>query len=317
MITWYVIDAEGEDYVLGVATSWSVYHGLGTPCDKFEIELSWQGSDLSLLESACRVRVEQDGAVMFTGVVDECEWKWNDAGAVVTITGRGMGALLLDNEAQGVDFTYATLDGVLSRYVTPYGISVASRASMSGVSDFSVSTGSSAWSVLYDFVRYYGGICPRFTKEGALNLSAFSDAVVFSIVDATTVLELERRYQRYGVLSKVLVINKTESTSQTVSDGELLDNGFCASSVVSVPRGTGSSSMRYTGNFQLNQSKNELLEITLTLAGAFGAYPGDVVQVSLGEAICQGSYRVQSCESSMDSDGYRCALRLAPLDVIP
>ena len=105
---------------------------------------------------------------MFAGVVDECEVTVSGQGRVLELSGRGMAALLLDNEALGQDYGSATQADILRDHVTPYGIAVAPGASLPPVSRFSVSTGSSEWSVVYEFARYYGGIAPRFDRQPLL-----------------------------------------------------------------------------------------------------------------------------------------------------
>ena len=55
----------------------------------------------AVLADAVRFTAEQDGEVVFTGVVDEAECGWDSGGGRLELSGRGMAALLLDNEALG------------------------------------------------------------------------------------------------------------------------------------------------------------------------------------------------------------------------
>lgn len=88
-------------------------------------------------------------------MIDECETQWSPAGCVAEITGRGLQALLLDNQAEAADYGQATLAEILRRYVTPYGIGLEKAVSLPAVQGFSVASGSSCWKVLYTFARYY------------------------------------------------------------------------------------------------------------------------------------------------------------------
>ena len=90
---------------------------------------------------------------MFTGVVDECQVEQSGSGSVLELSGRGMAALLLDNEALGEDYGAATMEDILRDHVRPYGIQTAAGANLPPVSPFSVATGRSEWSVVYDFAR--------------------------------------------------------------------------------------------------------------------------------------------------------------------
>ena len=54
------------------------------------------------------------------------------------VSGRGMAARLLDNEALGQDYLYATQADILRDHVTPYGIQAALGGSLLPVARFSV-----------------------------------------------------------------------------------------------------------------------------------------------------------------------------------
>ena len=49
--------------------------------------------------------------------------------------------------------------------------------------------------------------------------------------------------------------------------------------------------MRYTGEYQIRQSREEELTIELGLAGCFPAFPGDTVRLELGAMGLSGEYR--------------------------
>lgn len=67
---------------------------------------------------------------MFTGVVDECQVEQSGGGSVLELSGRGMAALLLDNEALGEDYGAATMEDILRDHVRPYGIQTAAGANL-------------------------------------------------------------------------------------------------------------------------------------------------------------------------------------------
>ena len=106
-------------------------------------------------------------------------------GLRLEVSGRGMAALLLDNEALGQDYGTATLEDILRDHVAPYGIELSGEASLPAVSPFSVSTGSSEWAVLYEFAQYCGGVCPRFDRAGRLVLKGWTEVENLAISDAT------------------------------------------------------------------------------------------------------------------------------------
>lgn len=77
-----------------------------------------------------RFWAEHGGERVFTGVVDECQVEQSGNGSVLELSGRGMAALLLDNEALGQDYGTATLEDILRDHVRPYGIQAAAGAKL-------------------------------------------------------------------------------------------------------------------------------------------------------------------------------------------
>ena len=136
------------------------------------------------------------------------------------ISGRGMAARLLDNEALGQDYQSATQADILRDHVLPYGVSAAPGGQLPPVSQFSVTTGSSEWSVVYDFARYHGGVAPRFDRQGRLVLSGWNDSQERVVDDSTPVLSLVRRDRRYGTLSQVLVRDRWSGRVEAVGNAD-------------------------------------------------------------------------------------------------
>ena len=156
---------DGSQIALPQVTEWKFQYGLGTPCDSFEVRCLWEPEE-DLLAEAVSFTADEGGQRVFTGLVDECERGWDEQGGFLTISGRGMAARLLDNEALGMDYQVATWQDILRDHVTPYGLEAAPGAKLTAVPGFSVAVGSSEWQVVYEFCRYYGGITPRFDRRG-------------------------------------------------------------------------------------------------------------------------------------------------------
>lgn len=67
----------------------------------------------------------------------------------------------------------------------------------------------------------------------------------------TPVLSCTLRDDRYGVLTEVLVIDKTRSTSYTVRNQEMIDRGGQCRRVLYTPGQSTWAAMRYTGEYQI------------------------------------------------------------------
>lgn len=172
----FVTDARGERWVLPELTGWRLEYTAGVPCDSFWLCCPWENGSGTCPADWVTFMAEHEGERVFTGLVDECEVSLSARGRVLEVSGRGMAARLLDNEALGQDYQTATLADILRDHVTPYGVQTAPGAALPAVSQFSVATGSSEWSVVYDFARYHGGVTPRFDRMGRLVLTGWADS---------------------------------------------------------------------------------------------------------------------------------------------
>ena len=305
---------DGRQYELPEPLAWKLEYGLGSPCDSFWVKLLWMTGQEELLAAGTRMTVTHNGETVFFGVVDECECVWSENGCVTEISGRGMQALLLDNQAEAVDFGIATLGEILRRYVTPYGISLAEPAALPGVAWFSVASGSSCWNVVYQFARYYAGVTPRFTRTGKLDLSPFGYGISAELGDDAPIKKLALREKRYGVLSQVTVKDAARWNRQTEFNTEFLNQGGCASRVLLMPRKTGYQARRYNARYQLRRSEAERELVEVTVAFGFAAWPGELVQLNRTTWGKNGLYRVRESRVSLGEDGMETVLLLGDPD---
>jgi hypothetical protein len=169
---------------------------------------------------------------------------------------------------------------------------------------------------LYEFARYYGGVAPRFDREGKLVLTGWPDRQEILLNDSAPVTELVCRDKRYGVLSQVLVRDRYSGDIQTVDNKTFLAGGGKARRVVTMPGRSSYKTMRYTGQFQLEKSAAELVRQEITVAQAFCAWPGDLVRVKRSNWDRNGLYRVVQATVGMDSGGAWTKLELADVDVV-
>lgn len=315
-MTGFVTDAQGRRWTLPLPTAWRMEYTCGVPCDSFWLRCPWEAGQSTSPADWVTFTAEHEGERVFTGVVDECEVSQAGSGGTLELSGRGMAARLLDNEALGQDYGTATLADILRDHVAPYGIEVAEGAVLPAVPRFSVAVGSSEWSVVYDFARYYGGAAPRFDRYGRLVLTGWTDSREVLITDASRVTGLVCRDRRYGVLSQVLVRDRYSGTVQTLENRAFAANGGQARRVVTMPGRGSYKTMRYSGQFQLDKSAAELERLEITVAQPFCAWPGDLVQVRRGNWDRNGTFRVAQATATMDEDGYQTRLELARPDFV-
>ena len=108
MTTWTLTCYDGRTYPLPTPLAWRLEYGVGDPCDSFWVKTLWTEGEEAILADLTRLQVTQGGETLFMGVVDECETCWGPEGCTATFSGRGMQALLLDNQAEAADFGLAT-----------------------------------------------------------------------------------------------------------------------------------------------------------------------------------------------------------------
>lgn len=294
---------DGRRYELPVLLEWKLQYTGGSPCDSFELLCPWGAGTDGALSGAVRFEALEGGERVFCGVVDEYEYRWGGEGGRLFLSGRGMAALLLDNEAAPADYQTAALEDILRDHVVPYGIEVAGRAAFAPVPGFSVESGSSEWQVVRDFVKYHGGVEPRFDRLGRLVLEGYGGDVTLRLDDTTPISGVTLRERRYGVLSEVLVLDRARRTSQRVADQGRLDRGYRCRRVVNTPGRSSYREMRYSGEFQLRESGAERLTLELTVPGAFAAWPGDLVECARTKPALEGRWRVKEAESGAGSKG--------------
>lgn len=313
-MTGYVTDAQGARWTLPTLMAWRLDYTAGVPCDSFWLRCTWDGENTTRPGDWVRFEAFHEGEQVFCGVVDECEVTLSVQGRLLEVSGRGMAALLLDNEALGQDYGSATQADILRDHVTPYGIKTAPGANLPPVARFSVATGSSEWSVVYEFARYYGGVAPRFDRLGRLVLTGWSDSQERLVGDGAPVTALTRRDRRYGALSQILVRDRWSGQVETVNNDDFLAQGGQARRVITMPERSSYQAMRYSGQFQLDKSASELQRLELTVAQPFCAWPGDLVRVQRSLWDWNGLYRAVQVSAGMDEGGYWSRLGLADPD---
>ncbi len=310
-MTGYLTDYSGQRYKLPPLLSWEINHTDGVDgTDSFEIKLPYEKTMKDPLENAVYFTLEFKADTVFHGIVDEYEVLIDDMGRTVSISGRGMGARLLDNRCTGADYYSCTLSDMLRNYATPYGVKTGKCDTMPPMYGYSVSVNESCLSALSGYTRFAGGVTPRFSKDGKLMLTREKGSRYK--VDASAVMELVLRSRRYGVLSEVKVVT-TRGIKQTAVNESFAAKGGRASAVVTVPRRTSWDMIRYTGAYQLEKSQRGRYALEITVNELFPCFPADVC--ILDTDFCEkGEYTV--CETCCfgDEKGYGTTIKLIKED---
>lgn len=310
-MTGYLTDYSGQRYKLPAFLSWEVNHTDGdSGTDSFEIKLPYEKSMKNPLEDAVYFTLEYKKDTVFYGIVDEYEVNIDHRGRTVTVSGRGMGARLLDNRCTGVEYGSCTLSDMLRSYVLPYGVETGVCDALPPMYGYSVSVNESCLSALSGYTRFAGNITPRFSKDGKLMITRKKGSRYN--IDISSVAEFNLRSRRYGVLSEVKVVT-ADGVKQTAKNEKFYATGGNASAVVTVPRKTSWDMVRYTGAYQLEKSERGRYALEITVNELFPCFPADVCVIDCD--YCEkGEYTV--CETCCfgDEHGYGTTIKLIKED---
>lgn len=281
-----------------VPLSWRVLRTGSVPCDELEVKCPFNGELMEVLPRCDRFAVYEGEEAMLLGVVDDYEVSVSKDGTFLTLSGRGMMARLLDNEAEAESYQKATLSEMLRRHAGSWGIGWKETRDGGKGGAWQVKSGESQWSALNGFCRSALGYEPYMTALGELVIAPLKGSGARLTVDGSAaVLSCTLRHKRYGVISELLVKNRSGGGQVKVVNEAFAALGGSRRQVLYMPRKSGSAAMRYTGRYQIEQSEQGARQVELTLAGSFLAQPGDVVELKYEPLHLYGSYDVVEAES--------------------
>lgn len=301
-MTGRIFTSDHRVYDLPVLLSWNVVHTGGVPCDSYTVTFLYEKEMASVLRLAAGFMGLENGQIVARGIVDEYTVELGGDGVTATITGRGAAARLLDNESRPITYQGATLAEIVRSHVTPYGIVTREIADVRSDSVYTVAAGVSQWKVLADFCQTYGGFLPRFATNGALLAAPEKDTGKRLVIGKDApVLACTLREDHYGVLTEALVIDKKRNVSYSVKNQDMIDKGGQCRRVVYTPGQSTWAAMRYTGEYQIEKSREEEKIVTVTLSGSFRAFPGDRVVLELERMGLTGEFRVAEAENDFST----------------
>jgi len=281
----FLADKNGTQYSLPELLSWDVCHAMGEACDYFEVTTLFDSTMLPQLQSAVRFIGKNGNSTVFCGVVDEYVVSINEKGATVSINGRSLAALLMDNEVQKVTYFAMTKASALEHFVTPYGISNVASCNLPQVLMFQVKSGDSAWTALKRYCLKAGHCAPRFSASGTLLLAETSGNTVTINAD-NRASAIKYKDERYGIISRITVTNRSSGGSYTLNNQAFINRGGSCrrylytdkfEQVVSNPSQADDT---FTGEYQIQQSKYGKNVIEITVAEQFACFPGDTAVFS-------------------------------------
>ncbi|MDD3346821.1 hypothetical protein [Oscillibacter sp.] len=301
-MTGRIFTSDHHVYDFPAPLAWNVVHTGTVPCDSFSMTFLYEPDMAPVLKLAAGFAAIEGGKTVLRGIVDEYTVELGTDGLTANIVGRGYAARLLDNESRPLTYQSATLAEIVRSHVTPYGITCGEMANLRASSVYTVASGSSQWKALEGFCRTYGGFTPRFSPDGKLLATPEKVGKRLTVKDGDMVLSCTLREDHYGVLTEVLVIDKTRNVSYSVKNQDMLEKGGQCRRVIYTPGQSTWDAMRYTGEYQIKQSRQEEKTVTLCLPGSVLAAPGDRLTLDLAHMGLSGEFRVAEAENIFSAE---------------
>jgi hypothetical protein len=290
---------------------WRFSLGCGDGCDAFDLSCAYDPSQDGLLSRTVRLSAFHEGRQVFFGPLDEWTAALTAEGWDTRLTGRGMQALLLDNEAEPAHYLRAGWREIAARYVTPFGVT-AEAASLPETTDFHVESGISAWRAVTAYAADRAGRRPRFTPEGVLTVRPLGPA--------KAALDLSRQgirvtctRNRYGVISEALVRDRDTLRNYRIKNPAYTGEGRRL--VMTGVGREGVAAMETAARLAMKNSLRGLVTLTVSLPWAFAAHPGDALTLTGLPApfAAENPYTVWEADSTCAAgEGCGTQLTLAP-----
>lgn len=114
----------------------------------------------------------------------------------------------------------------------------------------------------------------------------------------------------------MVVRDRYQQLTQVVNNMDFQVLGGSRRQVLTMPGKSQYQAMRYSGQFQLDQSATEQLVLEVTIPVLFYGKPGDLVQLQRSDWGRDGLYRVNQAQVGVDESGGWTRLELMPPEVL-
>ncbi len=189
-----LVDKNGVKTPLPPPLSFEINRELGA-ADDMSLSLALRSIPES---SGCGIELERDGAIIFTGIIDEAIQCEGSRSAPTRIYSRGKAALLLDNEAEPLDYKNAGAALIARRHISPFGLDFICDDD-GEYTDLNIYKGMSHWQVIKSFCSRCYSSLPYLDESGRVILRRASVPSLYFSNDngiSYTEARINRRYYR-------------------------------------------------------------------------------------------------------------------------
>lgn len=261
-------DVLGNRYVLKNPMSFSCVKSKETPADNLKV--SFFQKDFQTISTAYQPEIKsvdifEQSNLIFKGICDQQSIIADSSGGRVEIEARGLGALLLDNEALPQEYYNASLNQIFKNHIEPYEFFNKINHDIS-LPLFAVSKGMSQWDVFSSFCFCATGKHP-FISGNEVMLEATSPSSHFiESVFTEGISEIRHVIRRCDTISSVFIRDENGSYSSQVTNNPAIQAGISRTRYLIPPPQWATQTM-LNAHLKLKDSTNNRNRWTLKLAG--------------------------------------------------
>lgn len=258
----------------------------------------------NISDSINLILAENDGKVVFKGIIDEVENIKNNRAVITRIKARSMAGVLLDNEAEPVTYDNTTADFIFDKHLKPFGIDEFVADNTPLWDNLKIYKGMTHWQVYENFCKNLYGSMPRITSDGVavFNGGDEGEVLYFSDKNAGVVYySIDEDNKRYKLISKVML--KLQSFGGYVGSIENSNENCRGITRVRLVNATADTSPVDTADKIIVQSNEDSYSVTLKCAGCFIDIMGKHCIVSDSVLGKRDNLVVSRLKYVLDADG--------------
>lgn len=269
------------------AIEWEFTRADMAELDSFSYVFPFQSTLREQLSMATQFQIKENGAPLFTGMVDGYK-VWLDVNeSVCRIYGRSTAALLMDNEHPAEELSSPTTATIIRKYASANGVASYYDSAATAPAIFKVRLADSALRVLSNYGAAVGALPCRITADGYLRFTFTRENsnVTLTESDAVSARLLDRRR---GVVSSFRLIEDEGYTPRqnTVFLGE---GGHCTRYMKDIV---------YSDTYIIYETMRRRRQFQVTLPGTARLEPAANFTLNLPQLAWNGTLYVTMCKSS-------------------
>lgn len=267
MLKFILTDCDGNKFKVDTPLTVVLNSEYDVPADDVTITFSY---NKNISDKVNLITAENNGKVVFKGIIDEVENIKNNRAVITRIKARSMAGILLDNEAEPVTYDNATADFIFDKHLKPFGIDEFVADNTPLWDNLKIYKGMTHWQVYENFCKNLYGSMPRITSDGIALFNGGNEDDMLCFSDKNIGIgyySINEDNKRYKLISKVML--KLKSFGGYVGSIEN-DNQNCSGITrVRLVNATADTSPVDTADKIIAQSNEDSYSVMLKCAGCF------------------------------------------------